>query len=339
LNIDPSALLIDKEKIMKKIFVLLLFVLFVSNSSAQAAAKPPLPLLPIPTARQMEWQRSELVMFLHFGVNTFTDREWGQGTESPAIFNPVKLDAQQWARAAKNGGFQTLILTAKHHDGFCLWPSRYTNHSVKSSPWRNGQGDVVAELSKACKKFGLKMGLYLSPWDRHEPSYGQGMAYNQHYLGQLYELLTHYGFIHEIWFDGACGEGPNGKKQVYDFPVFWALVRQWQPEAVMFSDAGPDIRWIGNENGHAGETCWSMMDKSRVVIGGGDVAYLNSGDATGTDWIPGECDVSIRKGWFWHPDQKPKSVDELLDIYFKSVGRNGVLLLNIPPNRDGLLDD
>jgi len=321
--------------LLKRILSLLIFV---SMAQAGEPARPPLPLLPIPAARQVQWQNSELIMFLHFGVNTFTDREWGDGTESPALFNPNKLDAQQWARVARDAGFETLILTAKHHDGFCLWPSRYTAHSVKNSPWKNGRGDVVAELSRACKKFGLKMGLYLSPWDRHEPSYGQGAAYNQHYSAQLRELLTQYGPVHEIWFDGACGEGPNGKRQVYDFPVFWALVRQLQPQAVMFSDAGPDVRWIGNENGHAGETCWSMIDKHRVKIGGSQTDYLNSGDIHGTDWVPGECDVSIRKGWFWHPDQTPKTVDALLDIYFKSVGRNGVLLLNVPPDRSGRID-
>lgn len=319
---------------------LLLFSLFfgLTQLYGQTIAKPPLPLLPIPTARQLAWQKSELIMFLHYGVNTYTNREWGLGNESPAVFTPKSLNAEQWARTARAAGFQTLILTAKHHDGFCLWPSRYTRHSVSSSSWRNGQGDVVAELSAACKKYGLKLGLYLSPWDRHEPSYGQGALYNQHYVGQLYELLTQYGPVHEIWFDGACGEGPNGKKQVYDFAAFWALVRQHQPTAVMFSDAGPDVRWIGNESGYAGETCWSMLDKSKVTIGGSQQGYLNSGDSQGMDWIPGECDVSIRKGWFWHPEENPKTVAELTDIYFKSVGRNSVMLLNVPPNRDGLVD-
>ena len=323
---------------MQKRFFHSVWVLILSFVSSHAAIKPPAPLLPIPTARQLEWQKSELIMFLHFGVNTFTDREWGDGTESPSIFNPIALDARQWARVARAAGFQTLILTAKHHDGFCLWPSRYTPHSVVNSPWKHGRGDMVAELAAACKEYGLKMGLYLSPWDRHEPSYGQGFAYNQHYLAQLRELLDQYGPVYEIWFDGACGEGPNGKKQIYDFSAFWALVRQRQPNAVMFSDAGPDVRWIGNEQGHAGETCWSMMNKAHVRIGGADVSYLNSGDAKGPDWVPGECDVSIRKGWFWHPDQNPKTADELIDIYFKSVGRNGVMLLNVPPNRSGRLD-
>ena len=295
-----------------------------------------MPLLPIPTARQLEWQTDEMTMFVHFTVNTYTNREWGDGSEDPQIFNPVELDARQWVRAAKKAGFKTMILTAKHHDGFCLWPSRYTEHSVKNSPWRDGKGDVIHELQKACQAEGLKMGLYLSPWDRHEPTYGQGLYYNQYYLGQLRELLTLYGSLSEIWFDGACGEGPNGKKQQYDFDAYWSLVRQLQPGAVMFSDAGPDVRWIGNEHGFAGETCWSMMDKDKVTIGGADTGYLNTGDPNGPHWVPGECDVSIRKGWFWHPDQQPKTVEQLVEIYFKSVGRNGVFLLNVPPNRKGL---
>jgi alpha-L-fucosidase len=295
--------------------------------------------MPIPTARQLLWQQTELAMFLHFGVNTFTNREWGEGTEDPAIFNPVNLDAGQWARTAKECGFGKLILTAKHHDGFCLWPSRYTEHSVKNSPWKNGAGDVVKELESACEAEGLQMGLYLSPWDRHEPSYGDSPVYNAHYIAQLQELATNYGRLDEFWFDGACGEGPNGRRQEYVFDLYWAMVRQLQPSACMFSDAGPDVRWIGNENGFAGETCWSMMDRSKVTIGKADTQYLNSGDVNGPDWLPGECDVSIRDGWFWHADQQPKSCVQLLDIYFKSVGRNGVLLLNVPPNPHGLLDE
>jgi alpha-L-fucosidase len=307
--------------------------------SCFSAVKPPAPVLPIPEARQVEWQKIELSMFLHFGMNTFTNREWGTGSEDPTLFNPTRLDADQWVETAKRAGFGRVILTAKHHDGFCLWPSRYTGHSVVDSPWKNGKGDVVREFAEAVRKACLKAGLYLSPWDRHEPSYGDSPAYNSHYSGQLRELLAGYGPVSEVWFDGACGEGPNGKKQVYDFPLFWALVRQLAPGAVMFSDEGPDVRWIGNENGFAGETCWAMMDRSKVKIGNADSGYLNAGDAEGADWVPGECDVSIRKGWFWHPDEAPKSLAELLDIYFKSVGRNGILLLNVPPNNEGRIDD
>ena len=324
---------------MKKYCLLILCFMLFTQIPVISQTPPPAPLLPIPTARQLAWQQQELIMFVHFTVNTFTDREWGDGTEDPVIFNPVNLDAEQWVRTAGECGFKTVILTAKHHDGFCLWPGEYTNHSVKSSPWKDGQGDVVGELAAACKKYGVKMGIYLSPWDRHEQSYGQGDAYNNYYLAQLRELMSNYGQLAEMWFDGACGEGSNGKKQVYDFKAYRALVRQLQPRVVMFSDAGPDVRWIGNEHGFAGETNWSMMDKSRVVIGGADTGYLNNGDINGPDWVPGECDVSIRKGWFWHRDQQPKSVDELLDIYFKSVGRNGLLLLNVPPNDKGLFAD
>jgi alpha-L-fucosidase len=308
-----------------------------SNALAQEAGLlPARPVLPIPTARQLEWQRRELALFLHFGVNTFTGREWGTGEEDPAVFRPGELDAVGWARVARETGFGALILTAKHHDGFALWRSRYTEHSVRSSSWRGGAGDVVRELAAAVRGQGLKLGLYLSPWDMHEPSYGDEHAYNQFYLGQLRELLSDYGPVAEVWFDGA--KGPNAKDMDYDFQAYWALVRQLQPSAVIFSDEGPDVRWIGNERGFAGETNWSMLDRSRVSVGAADTGYLNSGDARGPDWVPGECDVSIRDGWFWHEDQEPKSLDALLEIYFKSVGRNCVLLLNVPPNRDGQLD-
>lgn len=320
---------------------LAVFVLFgnvlVAGELKEPNALPPEPLLPIPTTRQVVWQQTELAMFLHFGVNNFTNREWGTGREDPAIFNPQELDAQQWARVAKSAGFGKLILTAKHHDGFCLWPSQYTDHSVKNSPWKAGKGDVVAELAAACKEFGLQMGLYLSPWDRHEPTYGDTRLYNQFYLAQLRELLTNYGPLSEIWFDGA--KGKNAKDMQYHFDAFWSLVRQLQPGAVMFSDEGPDVRWIGNEHGFAGEICWSMINRKKVSIGKADTRYLNSGEEAGPDWVPGECDVSIRKGWFWHPDQHPKTVEQLLDIYFKSVGRNGVLLLNVPPDPRGLISE
>jgi alpha-L-fucosidase len=306
-------------------------------SFAQTTVTPPLPLLPIPTHRQIEWQETELAMFLHFGINTFTNREWGTGSEDPKIFNPKHLDTRQWARVAKETGFKKLILTAKHHDGFCLWPSKYTEFSVKNSPWRRGEGDIVAELRKACDEFDLQMGLYLSPWDRHESSYGNTHLYNLYYLGQLRELMTAYGPLFEVWFDGA--KGKDAKDMEYYFDAYWSLVRQLQPQACMFSDEGPDVRWIGNEHGFAGETCWSMMNRSQVSIGKANTNYLNSGDEDGSDWVPGECDVSIRKGWFWHPEQEPKTLEQLLDIYFKSVGRNSVLLLNVPPDDRGLLAD
>ncbi len=313
---------------------------------ASADVSPPPTVGALPSKPQVAWQNGELTLFLHFGVNTFTDREWGDGKEDPKIFNPEKLDAKQWAKAAKAGGFTMAILTAKHHDGFCLWPSKYTDHSVKSSPWKNGKGDVVREFVDAFREEGLRVGLYLSPWDRHEKTYGDSPKYNDFYVNQLTELLTQYGPIAEVWFDGACGEGPNGKKQVYDFPRFFATVRTLQPDAVMFSDAGPDVRWIGNEAGIAGDPNWSTVN-SKVWIEPGKAAdgfrdpikHLQHGNRGGDVWRPGECDVSIRPGWFWHKkeDDKVRSLANLVDLYFKSVGRNSLLLLNVPPNTDGLL--
>jgi alpha-L-fucosidase len=321
---------------------------FLRTGAAAFGSIPILPHLmqrrrPVPTPSQLEWQRDELALFLHFGVNTFTDREWGDGNESPAIFAPDALDARQWARAAKAGGFRALILTAKHHDGFCLWPSKTTTHSVASSPWKNGRGDVVREFVDACRAEGLKAGLYLSPWDRHEPTYGDSPRYNDLYCDQLTELLTRYGPLQEVWFDGANGEGPNGKRQEYDWPRVWALVRKLQPKAVMFSDAGPDVRWIGNERGIAGDPNWSTVNPATVDRPGmwNDAVQkmLQNGDPAGTVWRPGESDVSIRPGWFYHPaeDDKVKTVQQLTDLYFLSVGRNSKLLLNVPPTRAGLL--
>jgi alpha-L-fucosidase len=299
---------------------------------------------PTPSSSQLAWQRDELAMFVHFGVNTFTDREWGDGHEDPAIFAPTNLDTRQWARTARAAGFRAMILTAKHHDGFCLWPTKTTRHSVASSPWRGGHGDVVREFVDACHAEDLKAGLYLSPWDRHEPRYGDSPRYNDFYADQLTELLTGYGTIHEVWFDGANGEGPNGRRQEYDWPRVWSIVRKLQPQAVIFSDAGPDVRWIGNERGSAGDTNWSMVDPSVVpypgASGPGITDMLQHGDPDGAVWRPGETDVSIRPGWFHHAREnaRVKSVDDLLSIYFTSVGRNSKLLLNVPPGPDGQLD-
>jgi len=298
---------------------------------------------PRPTPAQLQWQRDELALFLHFGVNTFTDREWGDGREDPAIFAPTSLDAMQWARAARDAGFRALVLTAKHHDGFCLWPTTTTTHSVARSPWRGGSGDVVREFTDACRATGLRAGLYLSPWDRNHPAYGDSPRYNDVYVVQLTELLTRYGPVAEMWFDGANGEGPNGKRQVYDWPRFFGTVKRLQPDAVIFSDAGPDVRWCGNERGTAGDPNWSTVDPARVPYPGADgpgiIEALQHGDASGTVWRPAEVDVSIRPGWFHHPaeDEKVRSVDNLVELYFTSVGRNGKLLLNVPPTRTGLL--
>jgi len=276
-----------------------------------------------PSPQQLAWQELEFIAFAHFGINTFTNREWGTGKEDPKLFRPTALDADQWVRVLKAAGIRMLILTAKHHDGFCLWPSRHTDHSVKSSPWRGGKGDVVREAAEACRRGGLKFGVYLSPWDRHEPSYGDSPAYNRFFRAQLTELLTRYGPITEVWFDGACGEGPNGKRQVYDWPATYALVRKLQPDALI-AICGPDVRWVGNESGVARETEWSVQRRGGRMV-----------------WYPAECDVSIRPGWFYHPEQdgKVKSLERLLDIYYKSVGRNSVLLLNIPPDRRGLIHE
>ena len=298
-----------------------------------------------PSPTQLLWQRDELAMFIHFGVNTFTDREWGDGTESPRIFDPGALDARQWARTARAAGFKAMVLTAKHHDGFCLWPTATTTHSVASSPFRGGSGDVVREFVDACRAEDLRVGLYLSPWDRNAAVYGDSPRYNDMYAAQLTELLTRYGDVHEVWFDGANGEGPNGKRQEYDWPRVWGLVKQLQPESVIFSDAGPDVRWIGNERGVAGETNWSTVDPRIVPVPGmtGDevMRSLTQGDRDGSVWRPGETDTSIRPGWFYHPaeDARVKSVDDLVEIFFTSVGRNSKLLLNVPPTRAGLLHE
>jgi alpha-L-fucosidase len=300
---------------------------------------------PVPSPSQLWWQRAELGLFTHFGMNTFTDREWGDGHEEPRLFNPTRFDARQWARAAKAGGFKYVILTAKHHDGFCLWPSKYTEHSVKNSPWRDGKGDVVREFVNAMRAEGLRPGLYLSPWDRHEPSYGDSPRYNQYYVAQLTELLTQYGPIVELFLDGANGEGPNGKKQVYDWPLVHLAVRKLQPSALMFSDAGPDIRWIGNERGTAGDPNWCTVNPELVPYAGYDAPqvgeWLQHGNKDGNTWRPGEADVSIRPGWFHHAaeDSRVRSADNLLELYFASVGRNANLLLNVPPTREGLFHE
>ena len=297
---------------------------------------------PVPSPSQLLWQQDELALFLHFGVNTFTDREWGDGTESPSVFNPSALDARQWARTTRMAGFRAMILTAKHHDGFCLWPTRTTTHSVAASPFRGGAGDVVREFTDACRAEGLRAGLYLSPWDRNAASYGDSPRYDDFYCDQLTELLTRYGPVHEVWFDGANGEGPNGRRQTYDWQRYWRLVRRLQPDAVMFSDAGPDIRWIGNENGVAGDPNWSTVDPAVVPFPGMSqqgIDMLLHGDPRGAVWRPGEADVSIRPGWFYHTadDARVKTVDQLVDLYFASVGRNAKLLLNVPPTPAGLL--
>ena len=312
-----------------------------------------------PTPRQLRWQQLELTGFFHIGVNTFTNREWGTGKEDPQIFNPSALDANQWVLTAKEAGIKQVILTAKHHDGFCLWPSSTTQHSVKSSPWRNGKGDLVKEVADACKKNKIGFGIYLSPWDMNSPIYGTA-EYNDFFVKQLTELLTKYGQIDEVWFDGANGEGPNGKKQVYDFERWYKLIRKLQPSAVI-AIMGPDVRWVGTETGYGRESEWSVvpMDNLDPTVTSENsqqtVAFQPAGDMRGNDlgsrekiksakglaWYPAETDVSIRPGWFYHAkeDDKVKSPEKLLDIYYSSVGRNGVLLVNIPPDQRGLIHE
>ena len=309
----------------------------------------------VPTPQQMEWQQMELTAFLHFGINTFTDREWGDGSEDPALFNPTELDAEQWVRSLKEAGFRMVILTAKHHDGFCLWPTKTTKHSVASSPWKDGKGDVVKELRDACTKYDMKFGVYLSPWDRNAESYGDSPRYNQFFIDQLTELLTNYGEVHEVWFDGANAEGPNGKKQIYDWDAFYKTIQTLQPKAVM-AIMGDDVRWVGNERGLGRETEWSATvlapgiynraDSVNTALGiGSTSADLGSREvlakANELFWYPSEVDVSIRPGWFYHDNQnnQVKSLKHLMDIYYQSVGYNSVLLLNIPPDRRGLIHE
>lgn len=295
---------------------------------------------PVPLQQQLKWHQTEFNLFLHFGPNTFTDKEWGEGDEPEDLFNPTRLDCRQWCRIAKAAGAKGIIITAKHHDGFCLWPSKYSKHTVKESKWRNGKGDVLKELSQACKEYGLNFGVYISPWDRNHPDYGTE-KYNTIFMNMMKELFTQYGPIHELWWDGANGEGPNGKKQIYDWKAFVSTVRSLSPQTVIFSDVGPDIRWIGNEKGFAGTTNWNYLNTEGFTpgIGAPPTDTLNTGNKHGAYWIPGECDVSIRPGWFYHAheDDQVKTPEQLFDIYLKSVGRGSVLLLNVPPDRRGLI--
>jgi alpha-L-fucosidase len=295
----------------------------------------------VPTKQQLAWHEMEFYLFAHFGPNTFTDKEWGEGTEREDIFNPTNLDCRQWCRIAKAAGAKGIIITAKHHDGFCLWPSKYSTHTVRESKWKNGKGDVLKELSRACKEYGLKFGVYISPWDRNHPKYGTA-GYNDVFVNMMKEIFTNYGPIWELWWDGANGEGPNGKKQVYDWDRFKKTVRHLSPNTVIFSDVGPDIRWCGNEKGIAGETNWNLLDTVGFTPGAGapPVDTLNHGNVNGKVWIPAECDVSIRPGWFYHKeeDDKVKTPEELFQLYLKSVGRGANLLLNVPPDRTGRIN-
>jgi alpha-L-fucosidase len=295
---------------------------------------------PTPTKQQLAWHEKEFYLFMHFGPNTFTNLEWGKGSEDPNVFNPTAIDCNQWASIAKASGAKGIIITAKHHDGFSLWPSKYSKHTVRESKWMNGKGDVIKMLSEACKKAGIEMGVYISPWDRNHPEYGTA-AYNDIYIQTMKELLTGYGNLTELWWDGANGEGPNGKKQVYDFTRFKDSAMSYQPNILIFSDIGPHIRWVGNENGLINETNWNLLDTAGFKRGEGAPANdtLNRGNFNGKNWIGAEADVSIRKGWFYHEeeDSTVKSGNTLFNLYLNSVGHGGNLLLNVPPNRKGLI--
>ena len=300
-----------------------------------AACSSPEPFGPVPSEAQLAWQRMEINMFCHFGPNTFSGAEWGDGSEPEDLFNPRALDCRQWVDVAEQAGMKGIILTAKHHDGFCLWPSAQSTHTVAQSSWNEGNGDVLREFTDACRGK-VKAGVYISPWDRNHPTYGTD-EYNEVFVNTLREVHTAYGPMFEQWFDGACGEGPNGKKQRYDWPRFMQTMSELNPNAIVFSDIGPGCRWVGNEEGRAGETCWSTLNTEGATPSENKPApeVLTVGHQGGSQWVPAECDVSIRPGWFWHPDEHPKTVDELMEIYFNSVGHNGLLLLNVPPDTNG----
>lgn len=332
----------------KSIHLLSIPVVACCLSCTSGKVLPPEPILPVPEPKQVEWQQMETYAFIHFGLNTFNDREWGYGDTDPKTFNPTNLDCEQWAQTLVKAGMKGVILTAKHHDGFCLWPFEGTDYSVKNSPWKNGQGNVVKELSEACKKYGLKFAVYLSPWDRHQANYGTP-EYLPYFYAQLHDLLTNYGLVFEVWFDGANGgDGWYGgakdirtidRKNYYNYPRIYEMLDSIQPQAIIFSDGGPGCRWVGNEKGFAGATNWSFLRKGEVHPGYDKSYELQYGHPDGNQWVPAECDVSIRPGWFYHPeeDDRVKSPDQLVDLYYRSVGHNATLLLNFPVDRRGLI--
>ena len=307
----------------------ILITLAATAMLAACTAAAPEPFGAVPTEAQLAWQRMEVNMFCHFGPNTFTGAEWGSGAEAEEVFAPTALDCAQWVDVAAQAGMGGIILTAKHHDGFCLWPSRFSTHTVPDSL------DVLRRFVDACRGK-VKAGVYISPWDRNHPTYGTD-AYNEVFVNTLKEVHTNYGPFFEQWFDGACGEGPNGKRQHYDWPRFMQTMSELNPRCVVFSDIGPGCRWVGNEEGRAGEPCWSTLNTEGATPSDNKPApsELETGHKGGAHWVPAEVDVSIRPGWFWHADEHPKTVDELMEIYYNSVGRNGLLLLNVPPDDRG----
>lgn len=320
---------------MQKIFPFVLFLIISTFIQGQKIE----PLKPLPTKSQLDWAELEFYLFVHFGPNTFTNLEWGHGTEKAEIFNPEKLDCRQWCRIAKECGAKGVIITAKHHDGFCLFPSKFSNHTVAQSKWKDGKGDVLRDLRNACNEYELKMGVYLSPWDRNHPKYGTN-EYNKVFVDMMNEVIENYGPLFEFWWDGANGEGPSGKKQVYDFALFERTIREVSPSTIVFSDIGPDVRWVGNESGIAGDPNWNLLDTAGFERGAlaPSTDTLNHGNKYGKNWIQGECDVSIRPGWFYHKEEneKVKTSEQLFRLYLKSVGRGANLLLNVPPDDNGL---
>lgn len=320
-----------------------------SCQSGLKAPKAPDPVLPIPEPKQVEWQKMETYAFVHFGLNSFNDREWGYGDSDPKTFNPTKLDCEQWVKTFVNSGMKGVIITAKHHDGFCLWPTKLTEYCIRNSPYKHGEGDILKELSEACKKYGIKFGVYLSPWDRNHAKYGSP-EYVDYYHKQLREILSNYGETFEVWFDGANGgDGWYGgakesrtidRKNYYNYPRLFEIINEIQPNAIIFTDGGPGARWVGNESGYAGATNWSFLRKGVVHPAYPKYRELQYGHADGNQWVAAECDVSIRPGWFYHPeeDDKVKTVDQLTDLYYRSVGHNATLLLNFPVDRNGLIN-
>lgn len=320
-----------------------------SCQSELKAPKVPDPVLPIPEPKQVEWQKMETYAFVHFGLNSFNDREWGYGDSDPKTFNPTKLDCEQWVKTFVNSGMKGVIITAKHHDGFCLWPTKLTEYCIRNSPYKHGEGDILKELSEACKKYGIKFGVYLSPWDRNHAKYGSP-EYVDYYHKQLREILSNYGETFEVWFDGANGgDGWYGgakesrtidRKNYYNYPRLFEIINEIQPNAIIFTDGGPGARWVGNESGYAGATNWSFLRKGVVHPAYPKYRELQYGHADGNQWVAAECDVSIRPGWFYHPeeDDKVKTVDQLTDLYYRSVGHNATLLLNFPVDRNGLIN-
>jgi alpha-L-fucosidase len=340
-----------KKISMRKIFLYAGMISLCIMSCTPKETHAPVAAGPVPSDAQLNWHQMELTAFIHFTINTFTDKEWGYGDEKESLFNPTETNVDQWVGVLKETGFKQVILTCKHHDGFCLWPSKYTEHSIKNSPYKNGKGDLVKEVSDACKRHGLKFGIYLSPWDRNRSDYGTA-EYITYYRNQLKELFTNYGPVSEMWFDGANGGdgyygGANEKRRIdgstyYEWPETLDVVRQFEPDIVFFSDAGPGVRWVGNENGVAGETNWNTISTDTLFAGkAGIEKLLNTGNENGTQWIPAETDVSIRPGWFYHAkeDSLVKSPEKLFEIYLTSVGRGSTLLLNVPPDRRGLFHE